>query len=160
MRENESTDRADVRFLPPFAYLAGLIAGYALWWFWPVPVAPAAWGVAIRILGGVVVLAGFALDLWAFLVFRSAGEDPNPMRATGALTFSGPYRFTRNPMYLGLALIHSGLALLGNALWPLLALVPVIWIVRTQVIDKEERYLETKFGVPYREYKAKVRRWL
>jgi protein-S-isoprenylcysteine O-methyltransferase Ste14 len=160
MGENEPTDRADVRFLPPLAYLAGLIAGYALWWFWPVPVAPAEWSLPIRIAGGVALALGLAIDLWAVVVFRHAGEDPNPMKPTGALTFRGPYRFTRNPMYLGLALVHAGLAFLGNALWPLLMLVPVIWVIRRQVIDREERYLETKFGAQYREYRANVRRWL
>jgi protein-S-isoprenylcysteine O-methyltransferase Ste14 len=82
------------------------------------------------------------------------------MAPTNALTFEGPYRFTRNPMYVGMALLQGGLALAGNALWPLVALIPVLWIVRTQVIDKEEQYLERRFGQQYRDYKARVRRWL
>jgi protein-S-isoprenylcysteine O-methyltransferase Ste14 len=63
-------------------------------------------------------------------------------------------------MYLGMALILGGLAFIGNALFPLLALIPVIWWIRTQVIDKEERYLEAKFGAPYLDFKRRVRRWL
>jgi protein-S-isoprenylcysteine O-methyltransferase Ste14 len=63
-------------------------------------------------------------------------------------------------MYLGMALLVGGFALLGNALWPLLALIPVIWFIRTQVIDREERYLEARFGVEYRDFTSRVRRWL
>ena len=82
------------------------------------------------------------------------------MEPTKALTFDGPYTFSRNPMYLGMALIQGGLALLGNALWPLLALIPVISVIRTQVIEKEERYLGAKFGEQYTAFKSRVRRWL
>jgi protein-S-isoprenylcysteine O-methyltransferase Ste14 len=82
------------------------------------------------------------------------------MRPTTAIVFTGPYRFTRNPMYLGLALLQAGLAMVTNSLWPLLTLAPVIVAVRRLVIDREERYLEAKFGEEYRAYKARVRRWV
>ena len=160
MFHDESTDTAGIRILPPLIYLGGLILGYAIWWFWPVPIAPGEWSFTIRIAGGVAVLLGLWVGLSAVTVFRRIGEDPNPMAPTNALTFEGPYRFTRNPMYVGMALLQVGLALAGNALWPLVALVPVLWIVRTEVIDKEEQYLERKFGQQYRDYKARVRRWI
>jgi len=160
MSHDESTDAAGVRILPPLIYLGGLILGYAIWWFWPVPIAPGEWSVVIRIAGGGAFLLGVGLIAVAFTAFRRVGEDPNPMAPTNALTFEGPYRFTRNPMYVGMALLQGGLALAGNALWPLVALIPVLWIVRTQVIDKEEQYLERRFGQQYRDYKARVRRWL
>ena len=70
-----------------------------------------------------------------------------------------PYRFTRNPMYLGLVFVTAGLALLANALWPLILLPVVIVILRRAVIDREERYLTAKFGEEYLQYKARVRRW-
>ena len=79
---------------------------------------------------------------------------------TTALAVGGPYRFTRNPMYLGLVFITAGLALLANALWPLILLPVVIVILRRAVIDREERYLTAKFGEEYLQYKARVRRWL
>jgi protein-S-isoprenylcysteine O-methyltransferase Ste14 len=63
-------------------------------------------------------------------------------------------------MYLGMACILAGLALIGNALWPLLAVIPAVWWINTQVIAREEPYLERKFGAPYIEYKNRVRRWL
>ena len=160
MSHKPADDTPGIRFLPPFVYLGGLILGYAIWWFWPVPVAPEAWSFSIRIAGGVAIALGFWLATSAVVAFRQIDEDPSPMEPTAVLTFGGPYRFTRNPMYLGMALVQGGLALAGNALWPLLALVPVIVVIRTQVIDKEERYLEDKFGGEYRAFKARVRRWL
>jgi len=160
MNHDETSDTPGVKILPPIVYLAGLVVGYAIWWFWPVPVVPAEWSFAVRVVGGVAVVLGFWVTLAAVAMFNRIGEDANPMEPTNALTFDGPYRFTRNPMYLGMALILGGLALLGNALWPLLALIPVIFFIRTQVIDKEEHYLGRKFGAEYRDFKARVRRWI
>ena len=158
MAEGDGT--AGIRILPPFVYLGGLLAGYAIWWFWPIPVAPGEWSFAIRVAGGVAVVLGVWLATAAVIAFRRVGTSPDPHEPTTALTFDGPYRLTRNPMYLGMALVQGGLALAGNALWPLLALVPVIWVIRTQVIAKEEAYLEAKFGGEYRAFKERVRRWL
>lgn len=160
MANNVSNDSAGVRILPPIVYLAGLVIGYIVWWFWPVPIVPGEWSLAARVVGAIAFLIGAWLIATAAVNFSRIGEDPNPMVTTNALTFDGPYRFSRNPMYLGMALILGGFALLGNALWPLLALIPVIWIIRTEVIAKEERYLEAKFGSEYRDFKARVRRWI
>ena len=160
MNHDETSDTPGVKILPPIVYLAGLVVGYAIWWFWPVPVVPAEWSFAVRVVGGVAVVLGFWVTLAAVAMFNRIGEDANPMEPTNALTFDGPYRFTRNPMYLGMALILGGLALLGNALWPLIAVVLAVWIIRTQVIDREERYLEAKFGGAYRDFKSRVRRWI
>jgi protein-S-isoprenylcysteine O-methyltransferase Ste14 len=154
------TDSAGVRIFPPAVYLGGLVIGYALNWLWPVPILPGDADPIVRIVGGALALAGIALMLLAVAAFRRAGTSPNPTVATSALTFDGPYRFTRNPMYLGMALLLAGLAGIGNALWPLLAVVPVVAIIQTQVIAREERYLETKFGEAYRAYRSRVRRWL
>jgi protein-S-isoprenylcysteine O-methyltransferase Ste14 len=153
-------DTAGIRVLPPLVYLGGLIAGYAIWWFWPVPIVPANLSLSIRIAGGVAVALGVWLAFAAIAAFGRAGTSPHPHEPSTALAVDGPYTFTRNPMYLAMALVLAGLALLGNALWPLLALIPVIVVIRTQVIAKEERYLEAKFGGEYRAFKARVRRWI
>lgn len=153
-------DNSGVRILPPAVYLAGLVVGYALNWLWPVAILPGSAGIFVRLLGVAFLLAGLAVILLALATFHRAGISPNPARPTSALTVEGPYRFTRNPMYLGMALATAGIAGIGNALWPLLALVPVLAIIRTQVIAREERYLEEKFGEAYRAYAASVRRWL
>ena len=120
-------------------------AGYAIWWFWPVPIVPAELGVAVRIAGGVIAAFGAGIMLYAVWRFHRAGTTPTHGEPTTTIVASGPYRFTRNPMYVGMVSVQGGLALLGNALWPLLVLVPAIWIIQTQVIAREERYLEAKF---------------
>jgi protein-S-isoprenylcysteine O-methyltransferase Ste14 len=116
--------------------------------------------VIVRVLGVLVVLFGGWLIFSAAGVFQKVGTAVNPHEPSTTLAFDGPYRFTRNPMYLGMGCILGGLALVGNALWPLLALIPVVWWIRTQVIAKEEQYLEARFGSAYTDFKSRVRRWL
>jgi protein-S-isoprenylcysteine O-methyltransferase Ste14 len=82
-----------------------------------------------------------------------------PDRSASALLTGGPFRFTRNPLYLSLALLHTGLALLANALWPALMLVPVLLLIRYHVIAREERHLLARFGPDYQAYRQAVRRW-
>jgi protein-S-isoprenylcysteine O-methyltransferase Ste14 len=153
-------DNSGVRIFPPAVYLGGLIVGYAIQWLWPFPIAPEAWSLSIRVAGIVVLALGIWLVLAAASLFGRLGTPPNPTQPTTALATDGPYRFTRNPMYLGMGLMLGGFALTGNALWPLIALVPVVGIIRLQVVDREERYLEAKFGNEYREFKTRVRRWI
>lgn len=149
-----------VKVFPPLIYLAGLLVAFLLHWRWPIHLVPASAALALRVAGGVLLAAGLALPIWAAATFRGVGTTPNPAGPTTALAFGGPYRFTRNPMYLGLALLTLGIAAIVNTLWPLLALPFVLWIVRRSVIDREERYLEAKFGEAYLEYKGRVRRWV
>jgi protein-S-isoprenylcysteine O-methyltransferase Ste14 len=149
-----------VRIFPPGVYLAGLVIGYIIQWFSPIPILPGQAGWVARIAGIALFVAGIFVMLSAVGIFRKIGTPPNPTLPTTALAVDGPYRYTRNPMYLGMALILAGLAGVGNALWPLLALIPVIAFVHTQIIAREEAYLEGKFGDDYRAFKARVRRWI
>lgn len=160
MTHDETPDTSGVRTFPPGVYLAGLIVGYLIWWFWPVPIAPSSMSLLVRVLGVVALALGGWFMFSATGLFARLGTSVSPFEPTTRLATDGPYRYSRNPIYLGMALILGGFALVGNALWPLAALVPVILFIRTQVIDKEERYLEGKFGGEYRDYKARVRRWL
>jgi protein-S-isoprenylcysteine O-methyltransferase Ste14 len=115
---------------------------------------------ALRLGGWALVALALLLAASAGLLMFRAGTTPNPRRPTTALVLHGPYRFTRNPMYLALALLYLGAALLVNSAWPL-ALFPVaIMLVERWVIAREEAYLERVFGDAYRAYKARVRRWL
>jgi protein-S-isoprenylcysteine O-methyltransferase Ste14 len=155
----ESTDSSGVRFPPPLLYAGALAAGFLVQRRWPIAILPGM-PFAARIAGAILALAGAALAISAVGMFRRAGTSPNPTRPASALAVRGPYRFTRNPMYLGLALVSAGFALFWNALWPLVFLPVAILLMRRLVIDREERYLEEKFGNEYTSYKARVRRWV
>jgi protein-S-isoprenylcysteine O-methyltransferase Ste14 len=156
----ERKDNDGVIMFPPGVFFGGLAVGFAVWWFWPVPILPSGWSFALRVVGVIAIALGFAAMFWALGWFMRIKTTPTHWEPTTALAAEGPYRFTRNPMYVGMALVQAGIALCFNALWPLLTLVPVLVIIRVQVIAREEAYLEAKFGSTYRDFKGRVRRWL
>ncbi|MDE2091062.1 MAG: isoprenylcysteine carboxylmethyltransferase family protein [Gammaproteobacteria bacterium] len=158
--DNTQQDSAGIRIPPPLYYLSGLIAGYGIHWLYPVKLSKPEHVVIIYTFGIIWILLGGLLAGWALLTFRRAGTSPNPTRATSALALQGPYAHTRNPMYLGVAMVCVGVSLLSNMLWPLLSVPVVVVIMDRMVIRKEERYLETKFGDEYRQYRTRVRRWV
>jgi protein-S-isoprenylcysteine O-methyltransferase Ste14 len=150
-------DTPGIAIPPPLLYVAGFLAGVGLEIAFPID-GPATW---LRVAGGVVgVGAWLALDGAAMVWFRRAGTSMIPFNPTTALVTSGPYRFTRNPMYVGMALLYAGLALALGVVWALIALPAVILVVDRLVIAREEPYLERKFGSEYTGYKARVRRWV
>ncbi|PYO67712.1 MAG: isoprenylcysteine carboxyl methyltransferase [Gemmatimonadetes bacterium] len=151
-------DSSGVVFPPPFVYALGFGIGYALDRLKPAPVGVD--GGARTLLGWVLAGAGVALAASAIVLFRRAGTSPVPIQPTTALVVRGPYRLTRNPMYIGLAALYVGVTLLINSLWPLVVLPVVLIVIRWWVIAREEAYLERKFGDEYRAYQARVRRWL
>ena len=148
-----------MRFPPPLIYIGVLAVGFLLQWRWPILLAPGR-PDGVRIAGIVLILLGAATAASGVLTFRRAGTSPNPTRPSKALAVAGPYRWTRNPMYVGLAILSAGLAVARNALWPLALLPVAILLVTGLVIAREERYLEARFGDPYRQYRARVRRWI
>jgi protein-S-isoprenylcysteine O-methyltransferase Ste14 len=150
-------DTAGVVVPPPVIYVAGLIVGFGLEALLP----SASLSGAVRwILGGLLLVVGVAL-LGSFnTLFHRAGTAVEPWRPTTAIVTTGPYRLTRNPAYLGMALVYVAIALLSGALWVLVPLPIVLAIVDRAVIAREERYLERKFGQEYVAYKSRVRRWI
>ena len=154
-----SSDTAGVRVPPPLFYVAALVAGFLIQRRWPIRLLPDAANAA-RIAGGVLIAVGAALAISGVVTFRRSGTTPNPTRPATALATGGPYRFTRNPMYLGFAIASGGVALFWNALWPLVLLPVAIALLRRLAIDREENYLERKFGAAYTAYKDRVRRWI
>jgi protein-S-isoprenylcysteine O-methyltransferase Ste14 len=115
---------------------------------------PRAW------VGGGVFAVGFVLAIWAVVTIRKAGTRVETNKPTTAIVANGPYRVTRNPIYIGMFLGLTGLAIGFDNLWVLATLVPFYLVIRYGVIAREEAYLERKFGAVYRGYKSRVRRWL
>ena len=149
-------DHAGVPVPPPVIYAAGFLTGLGLERRRPLPRPPRAG----RRAGGALLLLGAALPASGATLFRRRGTSVVPVRPTTALVTGGPYRLTRNPMYVGFALVHAGLALRRRSTWALLMLGPVLAVVDRIVIRREERYLERTFGEEYRSYARRVRRWL
>jgi len=154
-----SSDTSGVRFPPPLVYAGGFAAGYGAHRLLPLRLWPEPTAVQ-SLLGWGLLVAGVLLAVSSAFLFRRAGTTPNPMKPTSALVLWGPYRFTRNPMYVGLAVLYIGGTLLLNDLWPLAFLPVVLALMQRYVIAREETYLERKFGDEYRAYKARVRRWI
>ncbi|MBA4756861.1 isoprenylcysteine carboxylmethyltransferase family protein [Sphingosinicella sp.] len=152
-------DSPQVRFPPPLVYAGMLLLGLGIGRLLDDP--PIGLDIKVASFAGMILaIAGLGLIFAALLRFRRAGTNPEPWRQTTAFVASGVYRWTRNPMYLGMALIFAGLALIFDSLATLLLLPFVVILIDRQVIAREERYLEAKFGDDYRAYKDKVRRWL
>lgn len=121
---------------------------------------PLDWGAASAGLGWLLVGTGLTLFAWTVWTFASHRTTVNPYKAASSLCTGGPFRFSRNPIYLGDWFILAGVALLLKTLWPLV-FAPLIWAtLRFGVIRHEEAHLEAKFGETYRNYKARVRRWV
>jgi len=150
-------DRPGVLILPPLLVAIGLALMFALQWLWPLPIGDSA---IVFWIGIALLILGVGLALWGRNAMREAGTNINPMKPSTAVVISGPFRFTRNPLYIALILLFLGIALVVGTWWGLLVLVPLTLILHYGVIVREECYLEQKFGGPYLEYKAKVRRYL
>lgn len=112
------------------------------------------------IVGVTIMIINLVFGLPAVMNMLAAKTSPNPHRPTTALIFSGPYRFSRNPMYIGLTLLYAGLMTYLRLPWGLILLPIVIWLITIWVIVPEENYLERKFGAEYVNYKSTVRRWI
>jgi protein-S-isoprenylcysteine O-methyltransferase Ste14 len=140
---------------PPLVYLGSLILGLLLNRKFPAPLLPR--GVA-RIFGGTLLSGGVLLVGWFIRTMRSAGTLVSTREPVSNLVTTGPFRYTRNPGYLGLAMIYSGISFLANACWAALFLPAILLVIQRGVIEREEDYLERKFDQEYLRYKEQVRR--
>jgi protein-S-isoprenylcysteine O-methyltransferase Ste14 len=158
-------DHADVRFPPPLLYLGALLLGIGgdrllrstgLW-----RLAGLGLTRSVEVSAGLIVgAAGLAVMIAGAGLFVKLGTNVRPDRPSTRLVTTGIYRVTRNPMYLGMSILYAGLTLLFDSLVAWLFLPLVLIVIRTQVIAREERYLEARFGDDYGAYKARVRRWV
>ena len=145
---------------PPLLYFVPFLVGVLLHHLVGGDRIPGSALAAARLLGGAFIAAGLAINVSAWIAFHRARTPVMPTRPTTAVVNDGPYRFTRNPLYLSLAIVYVGAALLLSYLWPLLFLPLAVVLIARLVIDREEAYLERKFGGEYTRYRAAVRRWL
>ena len=154
----DTTDNSNAVVHPPIAWALAFVAGVGLDWLYPMPFVPTT--VPTAWVGGAIFALGFALAIWAIVTIRMAGTRVETNKPTTTIVSSGPYSFTRNPIYIGMFLGQSGLAVGFNSLWLLATLVPFYFVIRYGVIAREEAYLERKFSNVYLGYKSRVRRWL
>jgi protein-S-isoprenylcysteine O-methyltransferase Ste14 len=148
-----------VRFPPPLVFLGGILLGVAC--AYVVAPAPLPVGRTAGVVAGLVLLAaGVSLAASARVLFSRTGQSPVPWKPSPELILQGPYRFTRNPMYVGLTLVQAGLGLAMNNLWIVLFALPALLTVHLIAVRPEERYLTEKFGESYTRYLSRVRRYL
>ncbi len=156
---------------PPLIYLGVLFVGWGLTELGARPEAidagfgwlAADFGLSVEVRRGValtLIVGGLLLDGMAAGLFRRRGTAVEPWKPTTVLIDEGPYRFSRNPIYLGFAITYVGLAIAMDSWVALLLLLPCLAVVDRFVIAREERYLSAKFGAPYDAYRQRVRRWL
>jgi len=156
---NKVTDKdsARVPVPPPLLLLVSLLIGVGIEIFVPLPWVSGGlrWG-----LGAGLVAAGVAVVLICARGFKSQKTAIEPWKTTSKIVMSGPYQWSRNPIYLSFLVIGLGVSALVNSLWVARMLVPLVLVLTKAVIEREERYLATKFGESYRAYQRRVRRWL
>jgi protein-S-isoprenylcysteine O-methyltransferase Ste14 len=142
---------------PPLVYLISLAAGALVQIATPLSFLPETLALP---LGAPFVVLAIALFSYSVAKFRAAGTPVPARKPTTVIVRTGPYRFSRNPIYLAFSLLQLGIAIWVNSLWLLATLVAAVALINYVVIPREEQYLERRFGAQYSAYKASVRRWL
>lgn len=150
-------DSPGVRFPPPLLFLGAIFGGWALQRWMPLPFPDA---TVFDLLAGLGVVAWALLAFPSLLQFHRAKTSPLPFKPASTLVTSGAYRFTRNPMYLGFAVLTLSTAPMLDTWWPTVLLPVALVLLQRLVILPEERYLRRRFGAAYNEYTHRVRRWL
>jgi protein-S-isoprenylcysteine O-methyltransferase Ste14 len=144
-------------FRPPLVYLVSLVTGVLIQAAAPLPFVPGTLAVP---LGASLIVVAIALFAYSVAKFRGAGTPIPARKPTTVIVRTGPYRFSRNPIYLAFSLFQLGIAIGINSLWLLVTLVGAVGLIHFVVIPREEQYLERRFGAQYSDYKNSVRRWL
>jgi protein-S-isoprenylcysteine O-methyltransferase Ste14 len=142
---------------PPIVYLISLVIGALIQLAVPLPFLPRSLSLP---LGASLVVVAIGLFSYSVAKFRAAGTPVPARKPTTVIVRTGPYRFSRNPIYLAFSLLQLGIAIWANSLWLLATLVGAVALIHYVVIQREEQYLERRFGGQYLDYKAYVRRWL
>jgi protein-S-isoprenylcysteine O-methyltransferase Ste14 len=157
-RADNETGTAGVISRPPLLFLVAILIGSGLDWLLPVPIPdfdPVHW-----IVGGLLMLTGLALAIAGIRNFTQAGTPVRTIKPTRVLVTTGLHGWSRNPIYVGLFLLYAGIGVAAQSPWILILVLPLSLVIRYGVVAREEAYLERRFGDAYRDYKARVRRWL
>lgn len=157
MNSRDNTDHPNVIAPPPLIFLGCAALSGLIHYAYPLQVAKYP---GLRWTGFVLAAISGSFAIWAVRSFTAMGTNLRPDRPAVALVRTGPYRFTRNPMYLSLCSLQLALGLILDDWIPLLFVVPMAVILHFGVILREESYLEAKFGEPYRTFRRQVRRWM
>lgn len=154
MRESDSPG---VAVLPPILYGGAFVVVLVLQWIWPLAIVsqPIAFWFGLLFLVSAVGLAA-----WGRNAMHRAGTNISPLKPALTLVSSGPYRFSRNPLYIAITFLFLALTMLLNTCWGVVLLLPVLVILHWGVVKREERYLVMKFGDEYASYRSRVRRYL
>jgi protein-S-isoprenylcysteine O-methyltransferase Ste14 len=154
---NTNADHSKITVDAPVLLAIAIVLTILLQRFVPLPFFPS---LPSRIVGAILFFGGFALGMPAFRGMLRAKTSPNPHRPATALVREGTYRFTRNPMYLGMLCWYAGISIFFQNPWFILFLPLLVWSITNWVIIPEEKYLEEKFGRDYLDFKSRVRRWI
>jgi protein-S-isoprenylcysteine O-methyltransferase Ste14 len=153
----DPSDRPGVAIFPPLLMGLALVVVAALQWLWPLPISVRPVALAIGIF---MCILGVGLAAWGRITLVKGGTNVSPLKPTTAIVTAGPFRFTRNPLYVGVLTLLLGLSLALGTWWGLIVIVPLLLILHHGVVLREEAYLERKFGESYLKYKSEVRRYL
>jgi len=157
MTSEDAKASPDVISCPPLIYLGALGVGLLLNWL--VPSLPFL-SVPCPVTGWLLAFAGFVIGFWGVRTFIRFGTNVRPDLPVTALVTSGPYRYTRNPLYMACTIIYLGITLSLGSPWLLVPLIPTLALVHYRIVRREEEYLEGRFGDSYRAYKTQVNRWI
>lgn len=152
-------DRPRLIAPPPLIFAVCVIAAVIVDTFRPLPLCNMSDTVRYTV-SAVVFLISIAIGLSALRVFRAAKEHPSPYKPTQTIVDSGPFRFTRNPIYISFLVTALAIAILDNSWWVVLSMIPLALLLEFGVIRREEEYLSRKFGAVYDDYRRRVRRWI
>lgn len=148
-------DNPDLPFKPPLPFVAAIVVGVGLHHWWPMASRPVGWAP----LGVTIVLLGAALVLWSLAAFRAKRTPLEPWKSSKAIVSDGPFAWSRNPVYIGLAIIQVGIGVWSDRLAVIALVVVPALLIASMVVPREEAYLRRKFGQVYEDYCSRVRRW-
>ncbi len=149
--QNDSSDNANVIAPPPLIYLSAMAIGSLIHFSFPIRILPRTPALCLGVL--LIAVSGFR-------ALARARTAVDPRKPSTAIVNYGAFRYTRNPLYISLTLLYLGIASLINSIWILILVFPLLAVIQKGVIEREERYLEKKFGEEYLRYKRRVKRWI